>query len=131
MRQHHERVLLHNDVLVRQPSVQLAAVLIDYSAERDGHVSESDYNVAPDARVFRGLEDAEEQVVVFVAELGAYAEEFAESECSRCAEGSVLQALLDQRVRQVSRTVHTLYFPGLPHICMSIGPKTVRRECSP
>lgn len=131
MRQHHERVLLDNNVFIRQPSVQLAAVLIDDCAERNSHVSERDDDVASDARVLRRLEDPEEQVVVFVAELGAHAEEFAERQCSRSAEGSILMAQLIQLLRRISRTVRTLYFPGLPHICMSIGPKTMSSECSP
>ena len=69
MREHHQRVLLHHQVAVRQTPVQLVAVLIDDRAERDRDVAERDRNVAPDVRVPRRFEDAEEQMVVRVAEL--------------------------------------------------------------
>ena len=77
MREHHQRVLLHHQVGIRQTPVQLVAVLVHDRAERDSDVAESDRDVAPDVRVPRGLENAEEQVVVRVAELRAHAEELA------------------------------------------------------
>ena len=80
MREHHQRVLLHHQVRVRQPAVQLVAVLVDDRAERHRDVAERDRDVAPDVRIPRRLEDAEEQVVVCVAELRAHAEELAKRE---------------------------------------------------
>ena len=78
MREHHQRVLLHHQVGIRQAPVQLVAVLVHDGAERDSNVAERDRDVAPDVRVPRCLEDAEEQVVVRVAELRAHAEKLAE-----------------------------------------------------
>jgi len=90
MREHHQRVLLHHQVAVRQALVQLVAVLVDDRAERDSDVAERDRNVAPDVRVSRCLEDPEEQVVVRVAELRAHAEELAERERRHRAQRRVL-----------------------------------------
>ena len=90
MREHHQRVLLHHQVAVRQALVQLVAVLVDDRAERDSDVAERDRDVAPDVRVSRRLEDPEEQVVVRVAELRAHAEELAERERRHRAQRRVL-----------------------------------------
>src|SRR6266403_5111994 len=69
MREHHQRILLHHHIAVRQTLVQLIAILVDDRAERDGDVAQRDRDVAPDVRVSRCLQDAEEQVVVRIAEL--------------------------------------------------------------
>ena len=67
--EHHQSVLLHHQFAIRQSPVQLIAVLVDDRAERDRDVTERDSDVAPDVRVSRCLQDAEEQVVVRIAEL--------------------------------------------------------------
>jgi hypothetical protein len=64
----------------RTTPVQLIAVLIDDRAERDRDVTERDRDITPDVRVPRRLQDAEEQVMVCVAELRAHAEELAKRE---------------------------------------------------
>ena len=69
MREHHQSVLLHYQFAIRQSPVQLIAVLVNDRAERDRDVAERDGNVAPDIRVSRGLQDAEQQLVVLIAEL--------------------------------------------------------------
>ena len=71
----------HHRAGIQQTPVQFVAVLIHDRAERDSAVAERDRDVAPDVRVPRCLEDAEEPVVVRVAELRAHAEKFAEWEC--------------------------------------------------
>ena len=68
MREHHERVLLDDEILIRKTLVQLVTVFIKYSAERDGDISKGDDNIASDVGIFRGLEDLEEESVVLVAE---------------------------------------------------------------
>ena len=90
MCEHHQRVLLHHQVRVRQPAVQLVAVLVHDRAERHRDVAERDRDVAPDVRVARGPENPEEQVVVRVAELRAHAEELAERERRHRAQRRVL-----------------------------------------
>jgi hypothetical protein len=69
MREHHQSVLLHHQFAIRQSPVQLIAVLVNNRAERDRDVAERDGDVAPDVHVPRFLQDAEEQVVVRIAEL--------------------------------------------------------------
>jgi hypothetical protein len=69
MREHHQSVLLHHQIAIRQTPVQLIAVLVHNRAERDRDVAKRDSDVAPDVRVSRRLQDAEEQVVVRIAEL--------------------------------------------------------------
>lgn len=91
VREHHQRVLFHHQVAVRQTLVQLVAVLVNDRAERDRDVAKRDRDVAPDVRVPRRLEDAEEQAVVRVAELRAHAEELAERERRHRAQRRVLK----------------------------------------
>lgn len=69
MGEHHERVFLDNQVLIREAFVQLIAVLVDDVAKGDSDVAERDDDVTTDARVFGGLEDLEQEVMVLVAEL--------------------------------------------------------------
>jgi len=69
MREHHQSVLLHHQILIRQTPVQLVAILVNDRVERDSDVTERDGDVAPDVRVSRCLQDAEEQAVVRIAEL--------------------------------------------------------------
>ena len=69
MREHHERVFLDDQVLIRETLVELVAVLVNDAAKGDSDVAERDDNVATDARVSGGLEDLEQEVVVLVAEL--------------------------------------------------------------
>ena len=76
MHGHHKRVLLDDQVVIREALVELVAVLIDDTAKRDGNVPERDDDVAPDTRVTRRFEDFEQQVVVLVAELGTDTQEF-------------------------------------------------------
>ena len=51
MREDHERVLLHDDVVVAQPAVQVVVVLVDEVAEGDGDITEGDDDVAADVGV--------------------------------------------------------------------------------
>ena len=69
MREHHERVFLDDQVLIRETLVELVAVLVNDAAKRDSDVAERDDDVATDARVSGGLEDLEQEVVVLVTEL--------------------------------------------------------------
>lgn len=69
MREHHQRVLLDDQVLVRETLVELVAVLVNDAAKRHGDVAKRDDDVTADARVSRGLEDLEQQMVVLVTEL--------------------------------------------------------------
>lgn len=69
MREHHQSVLLHHQIAIRQTPVQLIAVLVHDRAERDRDVAERDSDVAPDVRVSRCHQDAEKQLVVRIAEL--------------------------------------------------------------
>ena len=69
MREHHQGVLFHHQIPIRQTPVQLIAVLVNDRAEGDRDVAERDSDVAPDVRVSRCLQDAEQQSVVRIAEL--------------------------------------------------------------
>lgn len=69
MREHHERVFLDDQVLVRETLVELVAVLVNDAAKRDSDISERNDNVTTDARVFGRLEDLEEEMVVLITKL--------------------------------------------------------------
>ena len=69
--QDHERVLLHDDVVVAQPAVQVVVVLVDEVAEGDDDITEGGDDVAADVGVLRRLEDLEEKGEVGIAELRA------------------------------------------------------------
>ena len=51
VREHHQSILLHHQLAIRQALVQLVAVLVDDRAERDRDVAERDGDVTPDIRV--------------------------------------------------------------------------------
>ena len=91
MREDHERVLLHDDVVVAQPAVQVVVVLVDEVAEGDGDITEGDDDVAADVGVLRRLEDLEEKGEVGIAELRADTKELGERECGRGAQDFVLE----------------------------------------
>ena len=85
MRQHHQSILLHDEITIRESLVQLITVLIDDVAKTDGHITKSDDDVRADVRVLGRFEDFEEESVMLVAELGAHTEEFAERQSSCCS----------------------------------------------
>ena len=60
VRQHHQGVLLHDQVLIRQALVQLIAVFINDTAERNRNISEGDDGVTSDTGISGCLEDLEE-----------------------------------------------------------------------
>ena len=91
MGEDHQRVFLHDDVLVRKTLVQLIAVLVDDIAETDSHITKSDDDVRADVWVLGCFEDFEEETVVLVAELRTNAEEFTEREDCRSPEHFVLR----------------------------------------
>lgn len=111
MREHHQGVLLHHQFGIRQSPVQLLAVLVDDRAERDRDVAERDGDVATDVRVSRGLQDAEEQVVVRVAELRAYAEEFAKGERRHRPQRRILKTQKGVSIRLWRVEIFTKYEP--------------------
>ena len=90
MREHHQRVFLHHEILVREATVQLVAILVDDAVERHRDVAKCDHDVTPDVRVLRRFEDLEQKPVVLVAELRAHAEELAERERRRRTQDAVL-----------------------------------------
>jgi hypothetical protein len=69
MREHHQCVLLHDKVSVRQAFIKLIAVLVDDIAKRNRHVAKRNNDVAADIGVLRCLKDLKEKVVVLVAKL--------------------------------------------------------------
>ena len=93
MSKHHERVLLHDEVVVHQTRVQLIAVLVNDVAEADRDIAECDDYVAANVRILRCLEDLEEEPVVLVTELGAHAQEFAEGESGGGAQDLALREI--------------------------------------
>jgi len=54
------------------------AVLINDAAEGNSYIAECNDDVAPDVRVFRCLQNLEEEPMVLVTELRAHAQELAE-----------------------------------------------------
>lgn len=78
MSQDHERILLDDNVAVREALVQLVAVLVDDVTEGHSDVSQRDDNVTADIGIPGGFEDFEQQPVVLVAELRTNTEELAE-----------------------------------------------------
>lgn len=90
MGQHHESVLLDDEICVGETLVQLVAVLVNDVVKRNSDVSERDNNVAPDVRILRRLENLEQKMMVCVAELGTDAQELAERERSRRPQCPVL-----------------------------------------
>lgn len=60
MREHHERVFLDHQVLIRETLVELVAVLVNDVAKGDSNIAKRDDNITADARVFGGLEDLEQ-----------------------------------------------------------------------
>ena len=91
MREDHERVLLHDDVVVAQPAVQVVVVLVNEVAEGNGDITEGDDDVAADVGVLRRLEDLEEEREVGIAELRADTKELGERERGRGAQDLVLK----------------------------------------
>ena len=69
MCEYHERVFLDDQVLIRETLVEFVAVLVNDAAKGHGDVAERDDDITTDARVSRGLEDLEQQMVVLVTEL--------------------------------------------------------------
>ena len=74
MGQHHEGVLLDDEIRVGETLVQLVAVLVNDVVKRNSDVSQRDDNVAPDVRILRRLENLEQKMMVCVAELGTDAQ---------------------------------------------------------
>ena len=91
MRQHHQSILLHDEITIRESLVQLIAVLVDDIAETDSYVTKSDDDVRADVWVLGRFEDFEKETVMLVAELGTDAEEFTKREDRRSPEYFVLQ----------------------------------------
>ena len=56
MRQNHERIFLNDEAGVGEALIQFTAVVVENAAEADGHISESDDDVAADVGVFGGLQ---------------------------------------------------------------------------
>ena len=91
MRQHHQSILLHDEITIRESFIQFIAVLVDDIAETDSHITKSDDDVRADVWVLGRFEDFEEESVMLVAELRTNAEEFTEREDCRGSEHFVLQ----------------------------------------
>ena len=90
MGEDHQRIFLDDKVLIREAFVEFVAVLVNDTAKGDSDVAERDDDVTADARVSRGLENLEQEVVVLVTELRANAEEFGKRQRCRRTEGLVL-----------------------------------------
>jgi len=67
--EHHQRILLYNNISVRQAFIKLIAILVDDVAKRNGHVTKSDNDVTTDIWVPGRPKDLEQKVVVLVAKL--------------------------------------------------------------
>ena len=91
MCQHHQSILLHNEIAIRESFVQLIAVLVDDITETDSYVTKSDDDVRANVWVLGRFEDFEEETMMLVAELGTDAEEFTKREDRRSPEHFVLR----------------------------------------
>jgi hypothetical protein len=90
MGEHHERVLLDDEIVIREALVQLVAVFVNDIAERHCDVAKSDRDVASDVGIFGSLQNLKEQPMVLVTELRTDAKELAERQYCSSSKCSIL-----------------------------------------
>jgi cobyric acid synthase len=89
--QDHERRLLHPGVGIEQALVQVTAIFVDDGVERYRDVTQSDDAIRPDVRIFRSLEDLEEQAMVLIRESRTDTQELAQRQMTSRSQCSVLK----------------------------------------